>query len=168
MNLIETCMQEGQNLEQNRRQDAQTEVPAEVPTEVSAETAVPETLAETQDAPAGAEQAMHAEEVQEGLQNGRQNLPADDPDDPAKGSQGQAQAVPDASAAGTSEELLEELMPPKRERPAMENVTMRLSPEIKLKAKALAHERGMSLSEFCAQVIDRLVRKATEKKSQAA
>jgi predicted HicB family RNase H-like nuclease len=51
-------------------------------------------------------------------------------------------------------------LPPKREKPLMENVTVRLRPAVKKAARALAHERGMSLSEFCAAVIDNVVREA--------
>ena len=108
---------------------------------------------------------MEQSQPADGTQDGNQILPAEAP---AEGAQGQAQAVADAPAAGTGADLLEELMPPKREKPVMENVTIRLEPDVKLAAKALAHERGLSLSVFCAQIIDRLVRKAAEKKSQAA
>ncbi len=173
MNLLETCMQEQQNLEQDGRQnpdesgmqavqagmeaegrqDVQPETSAEVPDEAPVETTVPEAPAETPDAPA------------DGIQNGRQIFTVEES---IEGPQGQAQAVPDAPAAGTGADILEELMPPKREKPVMENVTIRLEPGVKNAAKALAHERGLSLSVFCAQIIDRLVRKAAEKKSQAA
>ncbi len=169
MTLIEKCIDSQQNgiqnpdesgmhaaragMEADAREDVQAEMPEEVPAEASAETAVPETPAETPDA------------LADGALNGRKILPVEEP---AEEPQGQAQAVPDAPAAGTGADLLEELMPPKREKPVMENVTIRLEPDVKLAAKALAHERGLSLSVFCAQIIDRLVRKASAKKSQVA
>ena len=57
---------------------------------------------------------------------------------------------------------------PQKVRPVLSNVTMRLTAEDKSAAQALAHERGMSLSEFCAALVAGAVRKARVAEKPAA
>ncbi len=135
------------------RQEMQAEEPAEVPVEADA-SSIP---AEPAEIPAEVEQLQLVENMQDGTQDDRQNLPADDP---AEGPQVQAEAVPADSVASR-------FLPPKREKPQMVNVTMRLTPNAKAKAARLAHDRGLSLSEFCAQIVANVVA-AAEDPSQAA
>ncbi len=76
------------------------------------------------------------------------------------GANAEMQAAPTASAA--------RFLPPKREKTRMINVTMRLTPGAKASAARLAHSRGLSLSEFCAAVIDNVVRDAQGDSFEAA
>ncbi len=140
------------------RQEVQAEAPAEA--EVPAN---PEADAQT---PVDAEQEAPAD----GLQNDRQNLPAEGPQGQSPevagvvasaedrgGTSAGAQAAPAGSAA--------RFLPPMRTKPQMVNVTMRMTPDAKARAARLAHARGMSLSEFCAAVIDNVVREAGEEQA---
>ncbi len=167
MNLIETCMQEQQNLEQDGRkfpeesgmqdvqvgagvegrQDVQAEEPAETSDEAQVETETLGVQAEEAEAP--------ADGPHNGLQDGRQNPPADDSAEGRNAPKEAGAEAPEAQAGSVTR-----FLPPKREKTIMENVTVRLRPAVKKAARALAHERGMSLSEFCAAVIDNVVREA--------
>ncbi len=120
------------------------------------------------DAEAVEAQSTEAEDMQAEMQDGMQILDAGAP------AEMQAEATKvmpvDGPTAGpdapkTQAGSVARFLPPRREKTAMENVTMRLSPAVKQKAKALALERGMSLSEFCAAVIDNIVREAGEEQA---
>ncbi len=140
---------------QNAMQEQMVGMPAEMPTETMQEAEA--------DGMQEMEAGMPVEDMQAEMQDGMQILDAEaSAEMPAEATKvmpvDEPTAGPDApkTQAGSAARFL----PPRREKPAMENVTMRLSPAVKQKAKALALERGMSLSEFCAAVIDNVVREA--------
>ncbi len=130
-----------------------------------AETEAPETPAKTPDAPAETEADMHVEaEVSVNL-DAEAQTPAD--------KHGQSpDAGPQVSSVAERQErprlagLVVDI--PQKVRPVLSNVTMRLTAEDKAAAQALAHERGMSLSEFCAALVAGAVRKARVAEKPAA
>ena len=171
MTLTEICMEKKLDHEENQEEacrqadsqavpadaehDSMQGVQAETPAEVHAEVEASSTPAEVADAPAG------------GMQDGGQSEPAETPVDVMQEAESEAHART-AKEGGATSSLVESLLPPKKEKATYLNVTMRLAPSVKAAAQVLAQERGMSLSEFCATVIDRLVRQAAGRDSRAA
>lgn len=146
MDLIEMCTQKQQNLEQNGMQDVQAGAEAEGRQELQVE------------APAEAEVSVNSE--------AEAQTPADKPQGHAPDAGPQVSSVAERQERPRLAGLVVDI--PQKVRPVLSNVTMRLTAEDKSAAQALAHERGMSLSEFCAAIVSGAVRKAREAEKTAA
>ncbi len=145
------------------RQEMQAEEPAEIPEEADA-SSIP---AEHAEIPAEVEQPQPVEDMQDGTQDGSQILPAEEPAEGPKEQIASDMASAEAMQAVPAGSVASRFLPPKREKPQMVNVTMRLTPNAKAKATRLAHDRDLSLSEFCAQIVANVVAVA-EDPSQTA